>query len=80
MRLGIISDIHGNVIALEKIIKYFKSNNVEKIIHLGDAIGIGPFPTETLEYFNSLNNCEMILGNHENYQINKFSTDLGQKN
>ena len=50
MKIGIFADIHGNLIALEKIIKYFKRNNVENIIHLGDTIDIGPYPIETLDY------------------------------
>jgi putative phosphoesterase len=78
MKIGIISDIHGNVVSLEKILKYFKNNNVECIVHLGDAIGIGPFPIETLDLLNTLDNCEMILGNHENYQITKFPEKISE--
>jgi putative phosphoesterase len=72
MKIAVISDIHGNLIALETLLKYFKKNGVDIIIHTGDAIGIGPFPAETLELFSSIKNCLMILGNHENYQITFF--------
>jgi putative phosphoesterase len=72
MKIAIISDIHGNLIALEKLLDNFRKNGIEKIIHTGDALGIGPFPSETLELFASTKNCRMILGNHENYQITFF--------
>lgn len=76
MKIGIISDIHANLPALESIIKYLKKNNVESIIHLGDAIGMGPFPCETLDYMKTLDNCKMILGNHENYFITKIPENI----
>jgi putative phosphoesterase len=79
MKIAIISDIHGNLIALESLLKYFKENNIETIVHTGDAIGIGPFPSETLELFTSIKNCEMILGNHENYQITFLPENIGEE-
>lgn len=79
MKTAIISDIHGNLIALEALLKYFKKNNIETIIHTGDAVGIGPFPSETLELFTSTKNCELILGNHENYQITFLPKNIGEE-
>jgi putative phosphoesterase len=79
MKIAIISDIHGNLIALETLLKYFRKNYIEMIIHTGDAIGIGPFPAETLELFSSIENCQMVLGNHENYQITFFPEYIGKE-
>ena len=39
LKIGIISDIHGNLDALEAVLKKFEQNNIEKIICLGDLIG-----------------------------------------
>lgn len=39
MRFGIISDIHGNLNALEAVLKELKKYKVDKIICLGDFIG-----------------------------------------
>ena len=39
MKIGIISDIHGNVKALEAVLIELEKNKVEKIICLGDFIG-----------------------------------------
>jgi len=38
MKIGIISDIHGNIEALDNVLKELKNNKVEKIICLGDLI------------------------------------------
>ena len=38
MKIGIISDIHGNIDALEIVLKKLEDNKVEKIICLGDLI------------------------------------------
>ena len=38
MKIGIISDIHGNIDALENVLKELGKNKVEKIICLGDLI------------------------------------------
>jgi len=38
MKIGVISDIHGNIDALEIVLKQFENDKVEKIICLGDLI------------------------------------------
>lgn len=39
MKIGIISDIHGNIDSLEAVLKEFENIKVDKIICLGDFIG-----------------------------------------
>lgn len=41
-KIAIISDIHGNLPALEAVFKDIAENNVDKIICLGDIVGKGP--------------------------------------
>lgn len=36
MKVGLMSDSHGNIEWVEEVIKWFKKMNVDKIIHLGD--------------------------------------------
>lgn len=38
MKIGIISDIHGNIVALDTVLENLKRENVQKIICLGDLI------------------------------------------
>lgn len=46
MKLGIITDIHSNIIALNEVLKEFEKIKIDKIICCGDIIGIGPNPEE----------------------------------
>ncbi len=39
MKIGIISDIHGNIDALNAVLKEIEKENIDKIICLGDFIG-----------------------------------------
>ncbi|MGH4050882.1 MAG: metallophosphoesterase family protein [Clostridium sp.] len=43
IKIGIITDIHNNVVALESILKLFEYEKCDEIICCGDIIGIGPF-------------------------------------
>ncbi len=63
MRIAIISDIHGNLAALEAVLKDIASRNCDKIYCLGDVIGYGPNPNECLEVVRTLDAC--VLGNHD---------------
>lgn len=49
MILGVISDVHANVIALEAVLEALKEKGAETIVCLGDVVGYGPSPNETIE-------------------------------
>lgn len=72
-RIAVFSDIHGNLEALQSILKDIKSKNIDEIIYLGDAIAIGPESKECLELIKK-NNIKFILGNHELYYL--YGTDI----
>lgn len=63
--IAFISDIHGNLPALEAVLADIQRlGTVERILCLGDVIGYGPKPVETLELVAE--RCKLILlGNHE---------------
>ena len=63
-RIAVFSDIHGNREALTSILNDIKKENIDKIIYLGDVIGIGPKPKECLEIILN-SNIETVTGNHE---------------
>ena len=44
MKIGIITDVHNNVIALNSMLQLFEEKGCDDIICCGDIIGIGPFP------------------------------------
>lgn len=69
MKIGIITDIHSNVTALNAIYEYFITEDCTEIICCGDIIGIGPYPEETVQKIMSIPNVKCVLGNHEKYLI-----------
>lgn len=72
MKIGIISDVHSNILATQECFKVFKNNKVDKVICIGDVIGIGPYPEKCIDFL--IDNIDMIesfvRGNHENYLLN----------
>lgn len=49
MNIGLISDVHANVIALEAVLEALKGRGVDTILCLGDLVGYGPAPNETID-------------------------------
>jgi predicted phosphodiesterase len=63
-RLAIISDIHGNRVALEQVLRDCERRNIDAIFCLGDIVGYGPEPAECLSIVRS--SCRLsIRGNHD---------------
>ena len=70
MKIAIISDIHGNKIALEAVLDDILKNKVEHIIVLGDLITDLPNETNSvLDMVKSLRGF-IIKGNRESYILN----------
>lgn len=55
MIIGVISDVHANVIALEAAVAALRKHRVQSIICLGDLVGYGPSPNETIDLIRSEN-------------------------
>ena len=64
MRIAIISDIHGNLEALQTVLADIDSKGVDGIISLGDIIGYGPDPVACVDLVAS--RCKWsLMGNHD---------------
>jgi predicted phosphodiesterase len=63
--IGIFSDTHGNLQALDSILRYFDSVPVDEIIHLGDSINMGGDSKACTERLLATPNCTTLLGNHD---------------
>jgi len=64
MKLGIFSDVHGNLDALEVALDFFEAQNVTEYLCLGDVVGYGAEPEECVRVLRGLR-CKMIAGNHD---------------
>lgn len=63
MKRAIISDIHGNLTALNAVMDDIAEQGVERVYCLGDVVGYGPNPCECLDRIMQVDVC--ILGNHD---------------
>ncbi len=68
MRIGLIADIHGNLIALESVLSELKQDEVDRIICLGDVAALGPQPHEVIERLRELN-CPVVMGNTDDWYL-----------
>jgi len=64
MRIGFISDIHGNFTALEAVLEDMKTQPVDEVICLGDTVSLSPQQKEVLNTLRDLK-CTIIKGNHD---------------
>lgn len=68
MKYAFISDIHGNAVALEAVLKDIAAKNVDKIVVLGDLCFRGPEPKKSLDIIRSLE-TDVIKGNADEWVI-----------
>lgn len=62
MRVAVLSDIHGNCIAFDRVLEDLVQHPVEKIACLGDAIQGGPQPAEVVSRLREVD-CPIVMGN-----------------
>lgn len=67
-KIALITDIHGNLEALEAVLDDIKKNQIKIVYSLGDVIGLGPNPKECLDLLME-NNIVNILGNGDEYSL-----------
>lgn len=65
MRYALISDIHGNLPALEAVLNNIADRpGIAATFHLGDLVGYGPWPNETISLLRGFR-VAGIQGNHD---------------
>ena len=72
MKMAVMSDIHGNYIALQKCIDYALNRDVDTFIFLGDYVGELAYPQKTMEIIYALKEkyrCFFVKGNKEDYWL-----------
>lgn len=62
MRVGLIADIHGNLVALETVLAELAGESLDDLICLGDVAALGPQPGAVLARLRVLG-CPVVMGN-----------------
>lgn len=70
MKTYFISDIHGNLPALESVLSNIP--NYSNLYVLGDVVNYGPWSNECVQILKSRKYTYFIRGNHEDYFLNGF--------
>jgi len=65
-----MSDIHGNLPALELVLSI--NQTVDTFISLGDVVNYGPWSNECVELLETINSKILLIGNHEINFINNY--------
>ncbi|MBM3319878.1 MAG: metallophosphoesterase family protein [Candidatus Eisenbacteria bacterium] len=74
MILAILSDIHGNLEALETALRCIDEENADEVLCLGDIVGYGANPNECVERVRA--RCaHVLLGNHDAAAIGTTSIE-----
>jgi putative phosphoesterase len=72
MRLGVISDIHSNSIALAAVLVALDQEGVDLIVCAGDIVGCYPYVNEAIDLLRK-RDVICILGNHDCYLLGKLA-------
>lgn len=68
--IGIISDIHGNYVALQKVLEELDDMDIKEIYCLGDVVGYYSQVNEVCDELRA-RNVQCVMGNHDWYMVAK---------
>jgi len=64
LRYAILSDIHGNRVALQAVLRSLRGELIDQLICLGDVVGYGPEPLECVRMLRQ-HHFTVVAGNHD---------------
>ena len=64
MKVAIMSDVHANPTALERVLADAEQCGVEQVVCAGDVVGYGPYPSETIRILRE-REIPTVMGNHD---------------
>jgi putative phosphoesterase len=70
MKLGIISDLHGDPVGLELACSHLTVLGADQIICAGDLAGYGPFPDRVVAFLRE-HEIPSVRGNHDRWALER---------
>lgn len=77
MRLAVISDLHGNLAALEAVLADADRRGADEYLCLGDVAATGPQPHEVVARIRALG-CPVVMGNTDAWLLDPPEADFGR--
>ncbi|MFH1678697.1 MAG: metallophosphoesterase family protein [Candidatus Omnitrophota bacterium] len=74
MRLGVFSDVHSNLEALEAVLDAYKTEEIDIYFCIGDIVGYGANPVECTKIIQEIARIS-VAGNHDQAAVGLFSLD-----
>jgi predicted phosphodiesterase len=68
MRVALVSDLHGNALALDAVLDDAARAGADRVVCLGDVATLGPRPEAVLARLRDLG-CDCIMGNHDAFLL-----------
>jgi putative phosphoesterase len=68
VRVALISDLHGNELALAAVRRHIAQLGVDRVVCLGDCATLGARPREVLDHLRDMG-APCILGNHDEFLL-----------
>ena len=79
MRFLILSDIHGNIDALEAVLARAPRDSYDRCLVLGDLVGYGANPNEVVDRIFDLKPDVIIRGNHDKVAERASTAELVER-
>jgi len=82
MKLGIISDIHSNIVAFQACMDLLLEKGCREFVFLGDFVSDTSYTVETMEYLYDILEAypvSLLRGNREEYMLEQREVVLGRK-
>ena len=73
-KIAIISDIHGNIPALDAVLRDIESRNIDKIYCLGDLAGKGPSSAEAVDMIRK--HCDVVIKGNWDYFMTELNNEV----
>ncbi|MDB5351061.1 MAG: phosphoesterase, family [Planctomycetota bacterium] len=70
MKLGLISDIHGDPLSLELAWSHLTIMGADRIVCAGDTVGYGPYPDRAVAFLTS-RKIDCVRGNHDRWALQR---------
>lgn len=64
LQLAIISDVHGNLPALDRVLGDIEDRGIQQVFYLGDLVDFAPWPNEVIDRIRE-KGIPCLLGNHD---------------